>query len=398
MMGRMQARHCRRMLLLLILHSAIAHGETALSPSRLYANVDQIDRQRSKQTLVVLPFRNFSGDSADDWVSWGLAIGLRDALAVDRDSFVVRPAVVFDRLAEDQVPAKDYFDERVGQRLAAGVRADWYMVGSFHRIGVGISYRIRLLRTADRLDVAAFRGDEQFDHRTLEAMAQIADTIHQKLKIKIDRKERSLRNLLAVQTVLFAAYEAFSRGMIARFEGTSSAMEAAKIWFERAMEKDYRYRNARAALSETYMIWGLLSKGDNRDYQALYRQASETEKNVAGSTGFISPGTFRVVDQLIDADRHYLIAQAQISRSQFNKAIDSLEDTVDLCPFDKRALLLLGFLYQQVKDLDRAHHAFRQALLVDPEFTEAAIAMEKLIRTTNRSGDIDRRETEGVNR
>ena len=116
------------------------------------------------RTVVVLPFANISGDSADDWVGAGIADTVAADLGVLGLSSVVAEAVDGrGRSADDGLGLSDDVGARAaGQRRSAA----WVVTGGFQRVGEQLRVIARLLDVASgdvrRTVTLDGRGDDLF--------------------------------------------------------------------------------------------------------------------------------------------------------------------------------------------------------------------------------------------
>jgi tetratricopeptide (TPR) repeat protein len=82
---------------------------------------------------------------------------------------------------------------------------------------------------------------------------------------------------------------------------------------------------------------------------------------------------------------HYYLALIDKQEGKFPLAAGLLEETVKLQPRNVMAWYLLGQCYEQQSETDRAVAAWRQAIAVDPNLSQALFGLARALRSTDRA-------------
>jgi TolB-like protein/DNA-binding winged helix-turn-helix (wHTH) protein len=200
--------------------------------------------------LAVLPFENFTGDPAQEYLSDGLTeemIGRLGNLAPEKLGVIARTSVM--RYKRDPQPLS-----RVGEEL--GVQ--YVLEGSVRRDSRQVRITAQLVRVADQTHVWARQYDRD-PQELLRVQAEIADAIASEIQITLADGERTARpSPLTPEEV--QAYDDYLAGRHAWNERSPAGFRRAIASFERAIANKPGYAHAYAGLADCYAligIWGL---------------------------------------------------------------------------------------------------------------------------------------------
>ncbi len=91
----------------------------------------------------------------------------------------------------------------------------------------------------------------------------------------------------------------------------------------------------------------------------------------------------RLVPQM--AEPRYFLALIDKQEGKFSLAAGLLEETVKLQPRNVMAWYLLGQCYEQQTETGKAVEAWRQAIAIDPKFSQALFGLARALRSTDRT-------------
>jgi tetratricopeptide (TPR) repeat protein len=96
---------------------------------------------------------------------------------------------------------------------------------------------------------------------------------------------------------------------------------------------------------------------------------------------------FETASQLLPQmpEPHYYLALIDKQEGKFPLAAGLLEETVKLQPRNVMAWYLLGQCYEQQSETDKAVAAWRQAIAVDPNLSQALFGLARALRSTDRA-------------
>jgi tetratricopeptide (TPR) repeat protein/predicted Ser/Thr protein kinase len=286
------------------------------------------------QSLAVMPYSNFTGDSGKDYVSDGVAAGLINALGE------VRGLSVLSRSEAWSFRDRGWSASRLGDRLGVGALVEGSVQGRTDG----------MLVTTNLIDVASgavIWSDEATGHgeELPRLTGEIAERLAGVLSIRLSERER--RRLTRDPTDSFRAYELYLRGqeyLDDRYDVRD--LDAAVELFRQAVRIDPEFALAHVALSESY--WEI-SRRDG-DPTALEEARQEADTAIA-------------LDAELPAA---LVAKARVERSEgrYDESIAALEDALARHPNPAAAHRELARSYTRIGDLEAAEAALRAATLV----------------------------------
>jgi TolB-like protein len=194
------------------------------------------DEAVTRSSVAVMPFANISGDSENDYFSYGLTEDVIRLLARNRWLAVIsrHSTVAFQGGPVDA--------RKIGEQL--GVR--YLVVGSVRKIREAVRITSELVRTADGEQLWSDSYDLQlesiFDIQE-EMATQIAATIEPELS-KVEQKlaARKAPNSLD-------AWDCYQRGLWNFWRFTAPGFDEAEAYYQRAIAADPKFARGHAALS-----------------------------------------------------------------------------------------------------------------------------------------------------
>jgi TolB-like protein/DNA-binding winged helix-turn-helix (wHTH) protein/Flp pilus assembly protein TadD len=201
------------------------------------------------RSLAVLPLKNLSGDSTQEYISDGITEALIGRLAAIHDLRVVSHTSVM-RFKETQLSMPE---------IAKALGVDAIVEGSVIREGSRIRVHAQLIRGASDEHFWSESYDRELgDVLTLES--DVAQAIAGKVEVTVTGQERS--RLVATRHISPEVYESYLKGQFALRKGNNRAdLEESISYFNEAIRQDPGFAAAYVGLADAYDVLGLVFVG-----------------------------------------------------------------------------------------------------------------------------------------
>ena len=259
-------------------------------------------------SLAVLPLKNLSGDSAQEYFADGMTEEVIGRLSMIRGLRVISRTSVM-----------QFKDTRLSApEIARKLGVDALVEGSVMREGNRIRVHAQLIRaTTDEHFWSESYDRELGDALTLES--EVAQSIAQRVEVTVSGEERA--RLVAARPVSPEAYESYLQGMFAK--GNSRAEAEKRIaWFDEAIRKDPAFAQAYVGLASAYEALGTVFVG---------APTSETRPKVINA----ARKALELDPDLADA--HVLLANMYMRQWKWAAAEAEYRRALDLNPNDAAA-------------------------------------------------------------
>jgi TolB-like protein/Tfp pilus assembly protein PilF len=264
-------------------------------------------------TLAVLPLKNLSGDSSQDYY----ADGLTEALITELGKIARFRVVSFQSARRYRQTTKPL------PQIARELQVDALLEGSVVRSGDRVRITTKLFQAAPERQLLS--ESYEFDSRDIVVVqATVARDVAGRALVRLTPQEQA--RLVTTRGVDPEAYEAYLLGR-AYFSKDQAIAVKGRQYYEKAVAKDPSFAPAYAGLAELYAIWG-------------WRLAKDPMASNADS---------RL------ATRHW---------AQKTLALDSNR---------AEGHAALAWVSQQEWDWDAAERAYRRAIEVNPSYATARI-------------------------
>lgn len=206
---------------------------------------DALAVDHEAKTVAIAGFLNISGNPEDDW----LGAGISETLTADVGHLEGVSVISSRRVAEILKTLAEQSGERGADlflRAAKELRARWVVSGGFQRSGEVVRV------TASLTDVASGQliGTAKVDG-TLQAIFELQDRLVRELAASL-RTAVGPTKPVTQETSVVEAYEALSRGVLNRRDGTFESLDRAVWLFERAADLDPDYARVYIELGAAY--------------------------------------------------------------------------------------------------------------------------------------------------
>jgi TolB-like protein/DNA-binding winged helix-turn-helix (wHTH) protein/thioredoxin-like negative regulator of GroEL len=201
------------------------------------------------KSVAVLPLKNLSGDSTQEYLADGITEELIGRLAAIRDLRVVSRTSVM-RFKENQQSIPE-----IGQALGV----DAIVEGSVIREGGRIRVHAQLIRVATDEHLWSESYDRELGE-VLTLESDVAQAIAGKVEVTVTGQERS--RLVASRHISPEVYESYLKGKSAlRQANDRSGLETAIKYFNEAIGKDPEFASAYVGLADAYDSLGTVFVG-----------------------------------------------------------------------------------------------------------------------------------------
>ncbi len=262
------------------------------------------------RSVAVLPFRNLSGDPAQEYLADGITDALIGRLSGIHELRVVsHTSVLRFRNSQESVP-----------EIAKALGVDAVVEGSVIREGSRIRVTAQLIRGATDGHLWSKDYDREMrDVLTLES--EVAQLIAEKVKVSVTGEE--LERLTEARPVATEVYESYLKGTYALGRGNSRAeMEQSIGYFEDAVHRDPTFAPGYVGLAEVYNVLGTVFAG---------ARPEETRPKVIG----FARQALALDPDLVEA--HVVLANVLQEEWQWSAAESEFKRTLELNPNDAGA-------------------------------------------------------------
>ncbi len=307
------------------------------------------------KSVAVMAFTNITKNADDDWLGAGIAETVTADLKNIEDITVTGRERISEVLNRLNPTHHSDLDDELAIRIGKEIGAHWMICGGFQRFGemVRITSRVVDVTTGEVLKTVKIDGQmteifELQDKVVYEFMRNANLSLRQADRQVIEQKE----------TKVFAAYEAFSKGLINLFASTRQALDAAIRYFEQAVAFDPNYARA-----QVYLGYALSIKALYYNLPELYESslANIQKANLARS---------------LKADEHGMLGLALLGMGRDDEAIESIKRGLEIDSNAAGLHTALGRAYFIGKGrFSDAAPEFEEALALDPQDNWAALQL-----------------------
>jgi TolB-like protein/DNA-binding winged helix-turn-helix (wHTH) protein/Flp pilus assembly protein TadD len=206
------------------------------------------------RSLAVLPLKNLSGDSAQDYFAEGMTDELITRLAqISALRVISRTSVMTYKSARKSLP-----------EIARELKVDAVVEGSVSRSGERVRITAQLIQVPADTHMWAQSYDEDLQD-TLALQSRVARDIAEQIQVTLNRQEQAA--LVKSKTVNPEAYEAYLKGRYFWNKRTGDGLKKAIEYFSRSIATDPTYAEAYSGLADSYASagdwkYGVLSPQD----------------------------------------------------------------------------------------------------------------------------------------
>ena len=305
--------------LVLVVLAALLLGKNARE------SVAEIPLKHDDRTrVIVAPFQNLSGDSAQDYLAQGIEQTILSGLAG------IAPIAAM-------------------QATANANDADYQLEGGVRRSGDRIRVDTRLVEASSGIILATRRYDREFSG-LMAVEAAIEANVVTALALDIDLANRTSQSRGYTDSI--EAYDLFLQARVALLPRDPVENTRARALYQLAIERDPHFARAYGGLALTYAAeyrngWALNADETLNRALIIAKTALEIQPNLP--------------------EQHWVIGYVQTQQRNLSMAEDSLETALQLEPYYADALALLGGIRTYVGQPDETLPLLREAMRLRPD-------------------------------
>jgi len=299
------------------------------------------DPFHNKPSIAVLPFKNLSDDSAQEYFSDGITNDLITDLSKFRDLIVLANNKVFKYKGERVDLVK------VGQELGAR----YILHGSVQKSGKQVRINAQLIDATTAQNIWADRYDRKIKD-IFDLQDEIIETVVRKLVLKVDEAER--KRAMRKDTKNLEAYDYILRGYHQYYKRTRDGNGKAKEFFKKAIALDSNVASAYVGLAKVRRwdaTMGYTEFPDKavRQAEKLLKKALSIDDSSAGA--------------------HTELGYVYMRYAEYELAISELERAIELNPNDWRTYRLMAPVMLYSGKTDEALKWYHTAMRYDPDIS-----------------------------
>jgi pentatricopeptide repeat protein len=338
-------------------------------------------------SIAVLPLKNVSGDSQQDY----FADGMTEALITELGKIGALRVLSYQSLVNYRQTTKSV------PQLARELNVDTFLEGSVFHSGERVRITANLVQASPERHL--WSESYEFNLRdVLAVQGEVARDIARRIRVKVTPGEQE--RLTASRRVDSEAYEAYllGRAHLSKTPTPTNWMRA-KEYFQKAIEKDPGYAPAYGGLAELHMRHRGSSIRNPKDARLLARQWGEKALKLDDTLAEPHNALGRVAQQEWDwvgAEREYRRAielnpsypQARTNYSMFLYAMLRFEEAVvearraqQLDPASPFVNTWAGAAYFFAGRVEEAMASWQKALELDPGYADARLVLARTYLT-----------------
>ena len=351
----------------------------AAAPAAVWYLVSRTGTMRARPSVTasvaVLPFVNLSRDKEDEYFSDGFTEEIINALAN------VKGVRVVSRTSAFAFKGKNLSIRKIAEELAVAS----VLEGSVRREGSQLRIVAQLINAADGYHLWSKTYDREL-HNVFAVEDELARSIAVALRPQL---LKGASPLVQQPTSSMDAHDLYLKGRHHWNKRTGEDLRKAIALFQQALELDPAYALAHAGLADSYLLLSEYSEAPPAEVipkaKAHAFKAMELDGTLAephATLGLISANDYewrtaeREYKRAIElrpgyATAHHWYALLLTSQARFPEARAEAEQARQLDPASRVINNMVGVVFLQSRDYDRAIDAFRKTMDLDPGFASA---------------------------
>ena len=332
---------------------------------------------RASVAMAVLPLKNLSGDSSQDYY----ADGISEALSTELGKIGRLQVLSFQSMTRYRQTQKPL------PQIAQELRVDALLEGSVVRSGDRVRITVKLFQAAPERQLLS--ESYEFDARNVVAVqAEVAQNIASRTRVRLTPQEQA--RLSTSRRVDAEAYEAYLLGRAHASKGPTPAnWKRAKDYFEKAIEKDPAYAPAYVGMAElhiNYRPWA----GRQSDARVQARQwgekALELDDTLAEAHTILAvcaqqdwdwAGAEKGFRRAIELNPSYALARIRyamylFAMLRFDEAVVEARRAQQLDPVSSLVSTFAGAAYFLAGRVEDATASWQNVLELDPGYSDAS--------------------------
>jgi len=363
-------------------------GLVAFNAPALLERLAEATNGHGNIALGVLPLKNLSGDSGDDYY----ADGISEALITELGKIGRLQVLSFQTMSHYRQSTKQLAE------IARELQLDALVEGSIVRSGNRVRITAKLFQAAPERQLLS--ESYEFDARdVLAVQAEVARDVATRTRVRLTTQEQA--RLASARRIDPEAYEAYllARAYSSRTGGGLKAEE----YYKTAIARDPTYAPAYAGLAELYAAGNLMyefrvpkatrARGRQLAEKALALDASLVEAHTAlarmAQQDWDWPGAERAYRRATEVNPSYALARIWYAMylyamERFDEAVVQARRAQQLDPASALVNTWAGTAYSFTGREDEAVASWQRALELDPKYANATLAFARSYVTQQR--------------
>ena len=326
-----------------------------------------------KKSVAVLPFKNYSTDAEEDFLSTGIAEDILTHLAQIKDLKVISQA--------SSIKYKDSKKDlmTIAKELNVGSLLD----GSVQRHADNLRVSVKLINASDESVIWAQSFDGEIED-ILNVQRNVALAVSEKLQVSLTPYiHHRLRNRVNVDPEAYVNYQK-GQELLKRSSGTKEDMDQARVFFEMSIREDSNFNLAWLGLADAWLetiFWHRVADGDALP-QAKYAAQRSMLIDPSNSESYGVLGAIYLLERNLSAAEKNLkrsielnpnysfayerLAWLALFKEDEKESIRLYEKVIQLDPLSTRYKGSLGSAYYFMKKYDTGIERMKQFLRLDP--------------------------------
>ena len=327
--------------------------------------------------LVVLPFKNLSGDPNQEYI----VDGLTEEIITDLGRLSPEQMGVIARTSAMAYKNSDKTISQIGRELGV----DYVLEGSVRSADGKARVSAQLIRVSDQTHLWAKNYD-----RDLKNLLEIEDELGQNMaqQVRLNLSPQREIEFAKMRTADPEAYDLYLKGRYYWNQRTPPGMKQSIEYFQAAIAKDPEFAQAYAGLAAAYNLsynMGLYSAQESSlRAKAAANKAIELDPTIAEAYAalgkvkshydFDFPGAEKEFLKAIElnpnsADAHFFYANSYLlPMGRMKEAIAENKKALELDPLSIPINNFLGHMYAWAGDYDNSYKQFQHTIKMDPSF------------------------------
>lgn len=224
-------------------------------------------------TLVILPFKNITQQTEDQWLQESFSENLTLGLGNTTNLKLVERSDLQRILKEQSFAQSAYVDVDSAPKVGKMLGAKYAVLGSYQRVGSQILVNVKVVDTETGAIVAGTLTQVKGEYSQLfDLQEQLAERLMQKLHLGFSNTEPATRPVIDT-TRSTPAHEAYIKARLLREKLGDANITQAIVLLNQALEIDSNYARAASELSRVYF--------DRANGKEIYRSATPEDLNLA---------------------------------------------------------------------------------------------------------------------
>lgn len=332
-----------------------------------------------KLTILVMPFENLSGDSAQDYLSDGLTEEMITSLgqvSPRKLSVIARSTAIRYKHTQETL-----------EQVAQENHVDYVVEGGVQRQGDRVRISAQLFKSGEQGSLWTEAYDQHAGDLLL-IQRDVADRITNSLFLEV--LPSPVRRETAENRPDPEAYDDYLKGLFALNKRTQEDLRRSIVYFRQAIVEDPGFAGAYAALASAYNVaagWGFLRPGEAySNAETAVRKALALDNTLADAHSAYAEilheyhwdwaGSEREYQQALElnpssAAGHKLYAEYLTHAGRYTEALGEIRKAQELDPASLITNAFVCFVYYHAREYDKAIRECSKTVALDSSFVPA---------------------------